>query len=125
MALAYGLAKVGYASIWPLFGASNQLLSVLALLACAVFLKKTKRANVMLIIPAFVMIGVTFTALVLKIKSLIQAIIAGGDGIFGNSLQLVFAILIFGLGICVTIQGLKSYFSKKNVSMSDEDVKAA
>lgn len=43
LVLAYLLAKVGYAEIWPLFGSANQLLSVLALIACAVFLKKTKR----------------------------------------------------------------------------------
>ena len=34
--------------IWPLFGSANQLLSVLALVACAVFLKKTKRQGCML-----------------------------------------------------------------------------
>mgnify|MGYP000721362527 FL=1 len=43
LVLAYLLTKVGYAEIWPLFGSANQLLSVLALVACAVFLKKTKR----------------------------------------------------------------------------------
>ena len=43
LVLAYFLTKVGYAEIWPLFGSANQLLSVLALVACAVFLKKTKR----------------------------------------------------------------------------------
>ena len=47
LVLAYLLAKVGYAEIWPLFGSANQLLSVLALVACAVFLKKTKRQGVM------------------------------------------------------------------------------
>lgn len=113
LVLAYGLCKVGYASIWPLFGASNQLLSVLALVACAVFLKKTKRKNFMLIAPIFIMIAVTFTALILKIKTLAAGLIdKTSKAVFGDSLQLVFAVLIFGLGICVTVQGIKTLFSK-------------
>ena len=46
LVLAYLLTRVGYAEIWPLFGSANQLLSVLALVACAVFLKKTKRQEI-------------------------------------------------------------------------------
>ena len=62
LVLAYFLTKVGYAEIWPLFGSANQLLSVLALVACAVFLKKTKRQGCMLWIPMVFMMAVTFTA---------------------------------------------------------------
>ena len=63
LVLAYFLTKVGYAEIWPLFGSANQLLSVLALVACAVFLKKTKRQGFMLWGPMVFMMAVTFTAL--------------------------------------------------------------
>ncbi len=67
LVLAYLLTKVGYAEIWPLFGSANQLLSVLALVACAVFLKKTKRQGFMLWGPMVFMMAVTFTALAMTI----------------------------------------------------------
>ena len=70
LVLAYMLTKVGYAKIWPLFGSANQLLSVLALVACAVFLKKTKRQGCMLWIPMVFMMAVTFTALGMTITKL-------------------------------------------------------
>ncbi len=70
LVLAYLLAKVGYQNIWPLFGSANQLLSVLALVACAVFLKKTKRQGVMLWLPMLFMMAVTFTALGMTIYKL-------------------------------------------------------
>lgn len=78
LVLAYLLAKVGYAEIWPLFGSANQLLSVLALVACAVFLKKTKRQGIMLWAPAVFMMAVTFSALGLTIYKLAGALMTTG-----------------------------------------------
>ena len=128
LALAYLLAKAGYASIWPLFGASNQLLSALAFLACAVFLKRTKRKSFMLWIPMFAMIAVTFSALAITIWNLGSGI-AGGtyrwvsgmtvtvDGAsvltaWGAGLQLLFAVLILALGVVVVIQGVRKLLEK-------------
>lgn len=111
--LAYLLAKVGYAEIWPLFGSANQLLSALALIACAVFLKKTNRQGVMLWIPMFFMLLVTFTALGMTIVKLTKAFVAGGLTI-GTTLQLVFAVLLLVLGVIVAGAGIKKLFAKKN-----------
>ncbi len=72
------LTKVGYAEIWPLFGSANQLLSVFALVACAVFLKKTKRQGCMLWIPMVFMMAVTFTALGMTITKLSKALLSTG-----------------------------------------------
>ena len=96
------LAKVGYAEIWPLFGSANQLLSVLALVACAVFLKKTKRQGVMLWIPMVFMMAVTFTALGMTIFKLSKAFVTTGLSL-GNTLQLIFAVLLLILGVIVAI----------------------
>ena len=111
LVLAFLLAKVGYAEIWPLFGSANQLLSVLALVACAVFLKKTHRQGAMLWIPMFFMMAVTFTALTMTIVKLVSALTTTGLDL-GNTLQLIFAVLLLLLGIIVAIQGVKKLFEK-------------
>ena len=112
LVLAYMLTKVGYAEIWPLFGSANQLLSVLALVACAVFLKKTKRQGCMLWIPMVFMMAVTFTALGMTITKLLGALFTTGLDM-GNTLQLIFAILLLILGVLVAIQGVKKLFEKQ------------
>lgn len=106
LVLAYLLTKVGYAEIWPLFGSGNQLLSVLALVACAVFLKKTKRQGAMLWFPMVFMMGVTFTALGITIYKLSNQLFTVGLSI-GNGLQLIFAVLLLILGVIVAIQGIR------------------
>ena len=113
LVLAYLLAKVGYAEIWPLFGSANQLLSVLALVACAVFLKKTKRQGCMLWIPMTFMMAVTFTALSMTIIKLSKAFMTTGLSL-GNTLQLVFAVLLLILGVIVAIQGIKKLIEKQD-----------
>lgn len=113
--LAYLLAKVGYAEIWPLFGAANQLLSALALVACAVFLKKTNRQGVMLWIPMFFMMAVTFTALSMTIYKLSVAFATTGLSI-GNTLQLIFAVILLILGVIVAVSGIKKLFGKEAVA---------
>ena len=111
LVLAYLLAKVGYAEIWPLFGSANQLLSVLALVACAVFLKKTKRQGFMLWIPMGFMMAVTFTALSMTIVKLTKAFATTGLSL-GNTLQLIFAVLLLILGVIVAVQGIRKLFEK-------------
>ncbi len=111
LVLCYALSRAGYASIWPLFGSANQLLSALALIACAVFLKKTKRQGFMLWGPMVIMLGVTFTALTLKIKDLVTAL--SNQFVFGNALQLVFAVLLLILGVIVAFEGIRKLVSKE------------
>ena len=128
LVLAYFLTQVGYDSIWPLFGASNQLLSALAFLACAVFLKRTKRKSFMLWVPLFTMSAVTFTALIITIWKLASGIASGTyrwvagmtttvDGAsvltaWGAGMQLVFAVLILALGVVVVAQGVRKLLER-------------
>ena len=119
LVLSYLLAKVGYAEIWPLFGSANQLLSVLALVACAVFLKKTNRQGAMLWFPMVFMMGVTFTALSMTIVKLSKAFVTTGLTL-GTTLQLIFAVLLLILGVIVAVQGIR-----KLVEKTEKTAKAA
>lgn len=110
--LAYILAKAGYQNIWPLFGSANQLLSALALIACAVYFKKTNRKGWMLWVPMLIMFAVTLTALVQKMIALV------GNPTAGNILQLAFAAALFVLGLIVALLGFKR-LTEKNTAVEE------
>lgn len=115
--LAFGLSRIGYAEIWPLFGSANQLLSVLALVACAVFMKRTNRKGAMMYIPMFFMMAVTFTALSVTIFSLGNQFFAGKLDL-GLTLQMIFAVLLLVLGMIVAWQGIQKLFGKETKEAS-------
>ncbi|MPM86254.1 hypothetical protein SDC9_133343 [bioreactor metagenome] len=70
----------------------------------------------MMIVPIFFMMAVTFTALIMKIVQLSKALAAGaGANVFGNGLQLVLAVLVLVLGVCVAVQGISSLFGREKV----------
>ncbi|MDR0527343.1 MAG: carbon starvation protein A [Spirochaetaceae bacterium] len=113
LVFGYLLAILGYQNIWPLFGSANQLLAAIALISCAVFLKRTKRKGSMLYIPMFFMLAVTFTALFLIITTMCGRISSGTFETSKHLLQFVFAILLLALGIIVAVQGIQKLTEKK------------
>ena len=122
LALGFALAFGGYNNIWPLFGASNQLLGGMTMITLAVFCKCTGRKGFMLYIPVAFLLACTFTSLVQSIISCANALAAGGMAVIATSgLQLVFAILIVILGIFVAYNCLKELFTKEAGSIPDEE----
>jgi len=131
LALAFG----GYANIWPLFGASNQLLGGMTMITLAVFCKCTGRKGWMLYVPVAFLLCCTFTSLVQSAMGCMTAVQA--YGFFGTipatattaavsvaatkGLQLVFAVLLMVLGLIVAVNCLKEFFGKEAGSMPDEE----
>lgn len=101
LALAYALCLAGYMSIWPLFGAANQLLASLVLIALAVFLKTTGREGWMLYIPMTFMFIVTMSALVLSVYGIFTKLSAGTFVLGVDGLQLVLALALMTLAVLV------------------------
>jgi len=98
---AYLLAIMGYQNIWALFGAANQLLAALTLIACTLFFKKTGRRIYMIIAPTVIMLAVTYTSLSLSIKAKITLLINGTFNPAVDGIQMCIAILLLVLGILV------------------------
>lgn len=109
----YLLTLGGYNNIWPLFGSANQLLAALVLIALAVFLKTTGRTGWTLYIPMFVMLAVTFTALIQKTIALVSNIASGQATFLVDGLQFIVAILLMVLGVLVAFSCLKKLFTAK------------
>ena len=109
----YLLTLGGYNNIWPLFGSANQLLAALVLIALAVFLKTTGRTGWTLYIPMFVMLAVTFTALIQKTIALVSNISGGQATFLVDGLQFIVAILLMVLGVLVAFNCLKKLFTAK------------
>jgi carbon starvation protein len=71
--------KAAWALIWPVFGASNQLVAALALLAVAVWVKNgLKKDNKFLMYPFYFMIVTTLAALFFLIKTNLGNFILSG-----------------------------------------------
>ena len=102
----------GYNNSWPLFGSANQLLAAMVLIALAVFLKTTGRTGWTLYIPMFMMLAVTFTALVQKTVALVRNIGAGQATFLVDGLQLIVALLLMVLGVLVAYSCLRKLFGK-------------
>ena len=118
LALAFG----GYTNIWPLFGASNQLLGGMTMITLAVFCKCTGRKGFMLYVPVAFLLVCTFTSLVQSTLGCITALQAQGMAVMATSgLQLVFAILLMVLGVIVAYNCLKEFFGKEAGSLPDEE----
>lgn len=118
LALTFG----GYLNIWPLFGASNQLLGGMTMITLAVFCKCTGRSGWMLYAPVAFLLVCTFTSLGMSIMDCVAALQTGGMAVMATSgLQLVFAVLLVALGLIVTVNCLKELVGKDSGSMPDEE----
>jgi carbon starvation protein len=103
----------GYAKIWGLFGAANQLLAALGLLAVATWLGNIGKNNKMFLIPMTFMLIVTICSLILTVKNQVGMIIAGGAD-WGPYAQAILALLLIVLAVILAIEGVQTLSKKKS-----------
>lgn len=111
--LGITLGMTGYTIIWPLFGAANQLLAALALLAVCAWLGNAGKNNKMFYIPMVFMLAVTLTSLVQTMYAKALVFMAGSGDMLAAGVQLVLSVVLFILAIILAIKGAKTIFKKK------------
>lgn len=116
--LGIALGLTGYSNIWPLFGAANQLLAALGLLAVATWLGKMGRNNKMFLFPMAFMLVVTITSLCFTLKTNALGISVGGEGMVWCVIRVVIAALLVVLAVILAIDGIKTLTNQNGAKAS-------
>ena len=88
--------------LWPLFGASNQLVGGLTLLVATIFLWKSGRPIIYTLIPMLFLICMTTGAMILNFKSF-----------WHNPLLLVLSAIILALEVWLILEALAVFKSRR------------
>ena len=103
---ATGKVIATWQAIWPIFGASNQLVAALTLLGIGVWISRgLKKDNTFMMIPFWFMLATTVVALAIQVKEALGAAVP-------NYLLSGMAIALLVLGVTMVIEGLRALARK-------------
>ncbi len=113
--LGIALGMTGYAKIWALFGAANQLLAALGLLAVAAWLGHMGRNNKMFLFPMAFMLVVTIVSLCQTIKTNFVTVIGGActDAAIWYWIRAGIGVLLVVLAIVLAVEGVRTIMNQK------------
>jgi carbon starvation protein len=109
------LGMNGFAKIWGLFGAANQLLAGIGLLAVATWLGNAGKNNKMFLFPMTFMLIVTICSLFLTIRNQL-GIIAKGAADWGPYAQAGIGTLLVILAFVLAIEGYQTIAHPKEIA---------
>lgn len=110
LALIYADKAAGAKSLWPVFGATNQVLAAITLLLCALYLRNRRSRTWPYALPALFLALVTFSAMVHQVAT---------DATQGRLPVAVVGALIALLAAWVTVEGLRAWFRASEISSPD------
>ena len=106
------LGMGGFMKIWGLFGAANQLLAGIGLLAVATWLGNAGKNNKMFLIPMTFMMIVTLSSLVIIVRNQILMIMKGATD-WGPYAQAGIGILLIGLALELAVEGYRTIIHQR------------
>ena len=100
-----GMGFLGLSQIWGVFGAANQLLAAIAMLAVCTWLGKIGRNNKMFYFPMVFMLCATITALCFTIVGKIKILATAN---WGDWFQMIWSIILVVLAVILAITAFKT-----------------
>lgn len=101
---------MGLNQIWGVFGAANQLLAGIAMLAVASWLGQVGKSNKMFFVPMVFMLAATGTSLTMtiiaKIK-LIAGLVADKTAAWGDWFQMIWSVGLIVLAVILVVEGVQ------------------
>ncbi len=107
-----GMGFMNLSQIWGVFGAANQLLAGIAMLAVATWLGNIGKNNKMFFVPMVFMLVATITSLCMTVIAKVKLIAAAGAN-WGDWFQMIWSIGLVVLAIILVIQGIQILSTKK------------
>ena len=105
------LGGLSLSQIWGLFGAANQLLAGIALMAVATWLGNIGKSRKMFIFPMIFMLCATLTSLVMTIITNVKAIATGGDWTVWYTA--IWSIGLVVLAVLLVVEGVNTLRKQK------------
>ena len=113
--LGIALGMNGFQKIWGIFGAANQLLAGLGLLAICTWLGNAGKNNKMFLLPMAFMTVVTISSLLIIVKNQLNVIAAGGAD-WGPYAQVIIGGLLTILAVILVIEGISTLRKPKKAA---------
>ena len=113
---ALGICRVGYSAVWPLFGGAVQALSALALLICAIWLRRNGRAGGWVWPPMIFMLLVSMTAQISGLVENIMSVAGGSAHLFADILRIVLGLAVLVVTVLLSFQGFRSLLQPDETS---------
>ena len=107
-----GMGFMSLSQIWGVFGAANQLLAGIAMLAVAAWLGNIGKNNKMFFVPMIFMLAATLTSLVMTIIGKVKLIAAAGAA-WGDWFQMIWSIGLVVLAVILVVEGVQVMTKKE------------
>lgn len=109
------IGGLSLSQIWSLFGAANQLLAGVALMAVAAWLGDIGKNNRMFFVPMGFMLVATLTSLMITIIGKVKGLFAGTltGAMWGHWFQLIFAIAMVVMALILVNEGFEKFHKQK------------